>query len=296
MNTISKKRRTWKRAPVKRIQTLVKENADQKIERVIHEEKTALLITYKKGISLKDLSFLKKATSFLTEKNLPFSSLLSFDHTKDGYRGTWSLCPGKVSSCWNTLQYKGLGEFLGKMHSITKHHTDNSLQKLPIILSLKDQYTFLKDSLGQSFESIPTLLEKIEKKWPLFLPTGLVHTDLFPNNILFKQNTVSGILQNHNLQMDILLYDLAAVIKTLYFSKTVDIEEKEKAFFKAYTSFCPLNKEEILAISTLTSAKLLQNTLSLIEKHLKSDTYKETYLNSAVISLIHAEKALHLYT
>jgi hypothetical protein len=296
MNTISGKRRTWKRAPVKRIKTLIKENADQKIERITHEGKTALLITYKNSISLKDLSFLKKSTLFLTEKNLPFSALLSFDHTKNGYRGTWSVCPGKVSSSWNTLQYKGLGEFLGKMHSTCRKGGDSSLQKLPIILSLKDQYAAMKDSLGESFESIPTLLEEIEKKWPVFLATGLVHTDLFPNNILFKQNTVSGILQNHNLQIDILLYDLAAIIKTLYFSKTIDIEVKEKAFFEAYTSFCPLNKEEILAISILTSAKLLQNTLSLIEKHLKNDTYKETYLNSAAISLIHAEKALHLYT
>lgn len=296
MNTISQKRRTWKRAPVKRIQTLIKENADQKIERIIHQEKTALLITYKNNISLKNLSFLKKATTFLTEKDLPFSSLLSFDHTKNGYRGTWTLCSGKVSSSWTTSQYRGLGEFLGKMHASTKDYKDTSLQKLPIILSLRDQYFSIKDFLSETFDSIPKLLDILEEKWPLFLPTGIVHTDLFPNNILFRQNTVSGVLQNHNLQIDILLYDLAAIIKTLYFSKTKDIVEKEKAFFETYTSFCPLSKEEILAISTLTSAKLLQNTLSLLEKHLKNNTYKETYLNSAAISLIHAEKALHLYT
>ena len=296
MKTLSQKRRTWKRAPVKKIHSLIKENADQKIEKIFHEEKTALLITYKHGISLKDLTFLKKATTFLHEHDLPFSRLLSFDHKGKEFRGIWSFSPGKVSKNWSTDQYKGFGEFLGKMHKIAKKHQDTCLQKLPIILSLKEQYKSLKDVLPESFDSIPSLLDKLEQKWPLFLPTGLVHTDLFPGNILFKHNTVSGILQNHNLQIDVLLYDLASVIKTLYFTSTDNITEKETAFFKAYTSYHPLSKEEILSLSILTSAKLLQNTLSLVEKHFKETTYKETHLNSAAISLIYAEKALHIYT
>ena len=295
MYTSAQKRRTWKRAPVKRIQSLIKENSDQKIERIIHLEKSALLITYKKKMNLQDLTFLKKATTYLEKNDLPFSTLLSFDHTKDGYRGIWTYCSGKTFPCWEKDHYKALGTFLGKMHKVSKDYHSGFLQKLPIILSLQENYHKIKDSLPESFSSIEPLLKTIEEKWPVFLPTGLVHTDLYPSNVLFRQNEVSGILQNHNIQIDICLYDLASIIKTIYFSNSKNQKENEHAFFKEYTSFCPLSEEEILALPILTAAKLLQKSLHLVEKHLKDPTYKETYLTSAAISLIHAEKALHLY-
>ncbi len=121
MYTSAQERRTWKRAPVKRIQSLIKDGADQKIERITHLGKSALLITYKNSISLKDLTFLKKATHFLASKELPFSTLLSFDHTKEGYRGIWSYCSGKAAPTWKKDHYQGLGEFLGKMHIASKN-------------------------------------------------------------------------------------------------------------------------------------------------------------------------------
>lgn len=295
MYTSIQKRRTWKRAPVQRIQSLIKENSEQKIEKITRQGESALLITYKDSTCLKDLIFLKKATNYLCKNDLPFSTLLSFDHTKEGYRGTWSFCRGKTSPTWEKDHYSALGSFLGKMHKACKNYQESSLQKLPIILTLQEQYSQIKDFLPESFSNILPLIKHIENNWPVYLPTGLVHTDLFPSNILFRQNAVSGILQNHNMQIDILLYDLASIIKTIYFTNPNNQKDSEEEFFKAYTSFCPLSEEEILSLPVLTAAKLLQKTFFLIEKHLKDTTYKETYLNSAAISLIHAEKALHLF-
>ena len=296
MTTCLQKRRTWKRAPIKRVQHFVKENTDQKIERILHKEKSALLITYKHSITLKELSFLKRATTFLSVKKLPFSTLLSFDHTKSGYRAIWSFCEGKIRGVWGETEYAIFGEFLGKMHSSSKQYKEMNLLKAPLVFTLKEQFEDMRDFLPESFQLIEELLTSIEKQWPLFLPTGLVHTDLFPSNILFQGNQISGILQNHNMQIDILLYDLAAVMKTLYFSISSDIERKEKAFFESYTKYCPLSEEEVKAIPVLTSAKLIATTLSLTKKHLSSKEYKEIHLNSAAISLVHAEKALNLYS
>lgn len=296
MSHIVQKRRTWKRAPVKRVTQFIKENAQQRIEKIVHNEKSALLITYKNGISLKDLTFLRRATTYLSKANLPFSTLLNFDHTKQGYRGIWTYCEGKVHLEWREEEYRIFGEFLGKMHLASAKYKEPSLGRPPIIFSLREKYEQLQEYLPSSFSNLESILDTIEKKWPLFLPTGLVHTDLFPSNILFYQNAVSGILQNHNMQIDVLLYDLTSIIKSLYFSETTNIESKENAFFSAYTSFLPLSEEEVRALPVLTSAKLLATTLSLMEKHLYSSEYRETHLNSAAISLVHAEKALHLYS
>lgn len=295
MSILSERRRTWKRAPISIQKNLIKENFFQIIEKTIHEEKSALCITYKHGVNLQHLTFLKKATRFLVNAGLPFSYLASFDHTKQGFRGIWTFCEGKISKEWGEEEYRAFGEFLGKMHTLSRDYKPSTIEKIPLILSLRETYEGLKNYLPESFESMEPILTMIEKKWPLFLPTGLIHTDLFPNNVLFKQNAVSGILQNHNIQIDLLVYDLTAVIKSLYFSSTQNIEIKEKAFFAAYTTYYKMSAEELAALPILTSAKLLNTVLSLAQKHLTEPVYSDTHLNSAAIALVHAEKALHLY-
>ena len=295
MDLIFKQRKTSKRAPIKKALHLVKENPSQKIEKIIYQGKAALSITYKSAIGLKNLTYIKNAVDFLCEKNLPFSRLICFENTKDGFKGIWSFKEGKIKSNWLVEDYKGLGNFLGKMHLFAKDYKESILYAPPIILALREEYETIRDFLPASFDSISYLLNKIEKKWPLFLPSGIVHTDLFPKNILFDGGKVSGILQNHQLQTDILLYDLTSIIKSIYFTNPENIREKEDAFFSSYSSFCPLIEEEFQAIPILTSAKLLHTAISLIKKHLYSIEFTNTHLNAAAISLIHAEKALYLY-
>ena len=105
---------------------------------------------------------------------------------------------------------------------------------------------------------------------------------------------MSGILQNHNFQIDVLAYDLTFVIKSLYFNNNSNISEKKDVFFNAYKKNYPLINEEYLALPVLTASKFLQNTITLIQKHLNDNIYRHTHLNYAAISLVHAEKALHL--
>ncbi len=295
MSILSERRRTWKRAPVSIQKNLIKENFFQKIEKTIYEEKSALCITYKHGVNLQHLTFLKKATKFLVNAGLPFSYLASFNHTRQGFCGIWTFCEGKIVKEWGAQEYKAFGEFLGKMHTLSKDYKPAMMEKIPLILSLRENYESLKSYLPESFESMESILTIIEQKWPLFLPTGLIHTDLFPNNVLFRQNKVSGVLQNHNMQIDLLVYDLTAVVKSLYFSSTENIETKEMAFFDAYTAYYKMSAEELIALPILTSAKLLHTVLSLAQKHLTEPIYSDTHLNSAAIALVHAEKALHLY-
>ena len=292
---ISNKRRTWKRAPVKKMQTLITENKGQKIERIQKDGKPALAITYKQQMELKHLSFVKKSTLYLNKKDLPFSKLLSYDRTKLGYRGVWSFCEGKTEVKWEISHYGAFGDFLGKMHKHASNYTKNSMTRPPLFFSISEKYHKLKDSLPRSFDTIGTTLDSIEKNWPVFLQTGLVHTDLYQNNVHFKHGKVSGIAQNHNMQIDILLYDVASIIKSLHFSRNSDIDKKEAAFFAAYTKHTPLTKTSFPALALLTSAKLLQTALLQIEKHLTNSSYNHIHLNAAAISLIHAEKALHLY-
>ena len=57
------------------------------------------------------------------------------------------------------------------------------------------------------------MLEKeiifLSQKWPNFLPKGIIHADLFPDNIFFVDSKISGILDFYFSCYDQLIYDVA---------------------------------------------------------------------------------------
>ena len=66
---------------------------------------------------------------------------------------------------------------------------------------------FLKDNL-----------KDIKKNWPKKLPNGIIHGDLFIDNIFFKDNKLSGIIDFYFAANDYFMYELAICINALCLS------------------------------------------------------------------------------
>ncbi len=95
-------------------------------------------------------------------------------------------------------------------------------------------------------------LDALFEKWPRDLPRGVIHADLFPDNVLFLNDAVSGVIDFYFACNDLLAYDLAICMNCWCFELDGAFNvTKAKALFNGYNSVRRLEPEEISALPIL---------------------------------------------
>ena len=123
-------------------------------------------------------------------------------------------------------------------------------------------------------------LSDIKKKWPKNMPNGIIHSDLFIDNIFFYKKKYYGFIDFYFSANDFLAYELATCVNALCFKKRnkVFVLDKNKSaqLLRDYQSIRKLNSKEKSNFNTLCRGSALRY-------HLKK-TYD--YLNTPKKTLI----------
>jgi len=95
-------------------------------------------------------------------------------------------------------------------------------------------------------QEIKSYLDFLEKKWIQELPSGAVHTDLFPDNVFFNQkNELIGVIDFYFSANDAFIYDLAVAINAWCFDKNNNfIQARLSAILGGYERIRKLQKDE----------------------------------------------------
>jgi homoserine kinase type II len=111
---------------------------------------------------------------------------------------------------------------------------------------------------------IETSLAALTAKWPKDLPTSHIHADLFPDNILFLGNRISGIIDFYFACHDIAAYDLAVCLNAWGFDAAGETAKAElmTALQRGYESIQPLSPAERSALPVLCQGAALRFLLS----------------------------------
>lgn len=92
-------------------------------------------------------------------------------------------------------------------------------------------------------------LDYLESHWPKFLPKGAVHADLFPDNVFFIDEKVSGVIDFYFACWDTFAYDLMLTFNPWCFDWKGDLDTaKAKAFLESYNRVRPLSKNELKSL------------------------------------------------
>ncbi len=103
----------------------------------------------------------------------------------------------------------------------------------------------------------------LEAHWPKGLPTGVIHADLFNDNVFFLGENLSGLIDFYFACNDALAYDLAICLSAWCFEPDNEFNvSKGRAMIASYERVRPLGEAEIAALPLLARGAALRFMLT----------------------------------
>jgi homoserine kinase type II len=129
------------------------------------------------------------------------------------------------------------------------------------------------DSIEQGLAALVAESHRdIVAAWPSGLPGGVIHADLFPDNVLFMGTGVSGLIDFYFACNDAFAYDLAVMLNAWCFEIDGGFNvTKSQALIAAYRRERALGEDEIAALPVLCAGAALRFLLTRLYDRLNHD-------------------------
>ena len=112
-------------------------------------------------------------------------------------------------------------------------------------------------------ETIEAELDLLERQWPAGLPEGLIHADLFPDNVFFHGRELTGLIDFYFACTDALAYDLAVCLNAWCFEPDGSYNMTNgRLLLSRYAEVRPLRDEELEALPLLARGSALRFLLT----------------------------------
>lgn len=105
-------------------------------------------------------------------------------------------------------------------------------------------------------------LDDLEENWPKLvsgLPSGIIHADLFPDNVFFKANKLSGLIDFYFACNDVFAYDVAICLNAWCFEEDGTFNTKKAQFLLgAYRNVRVFTESELIALPLLARGSAMR--------------------------------------
>jgi len=220
-----------------------------------------ILTLYEKRVAERDLPFFLALMEHLAARGITCPQPVK--NKNGGMLGRLAGRPAAIvtflDGLWirrpNAGHCAAVGEALAKLHLAG----GDFAQKRPNALGM-DSWRGLYEHARPRGDSVrPGLcgdvakeLDALEKSWPRDLPAGVIHADLFPDNVFFLGDTLSGLIDFYFACTDTLAYDVAVCLNAWCFEPDHSYNvTKGRALLKAYGKVRALSAAETAALPVL---------------------------------------------
>ena len=140
----------------------------------------------------------------------------------------------------------------------------------------KKIYNSIKKDCLKIQPNLPKVIEKnldeIEKNWPKNIPSGIIHADLFSDNIFFKDDKLSGIIDYYFSCSDFYAFEIAICLNALCFEGHKENLSfnvtKAKKFIDGYSQVRQLSEEEKKSLKILCQGAAMRFLLTRVFDYL----------------------------
>ncbi len=164
---------------------------------------------------------------------------------------------GKDKKKLNNKNCFDIGKMIALMHLSTnkvKLYRKNSMgvkSLSPLLNSIK----FKSKKFINLEKFLKTNFKDIKNRWPKRLPNGIIHGDLFIDNIFFKNEKLSGVIDFYFAANDYYMYEIAICVNALCFDKNktkfIINKKKVKYLIKGYESIKKISQREKKSLNIL---------------------------------------------
>jgi len=217
-------------------------------------EQDYILTIYEKRVDEKDLPFFIKLLSDLSDNNFPCPKPIAnknnekINKIKNKNAALVTFLNGKSKNKITGEDCFEVGKIAAQLHKITKKFNINRKNNL----SIENWQNIFEKTIKQKIDLDESIIKKtrnylnfLKDKWPKNLPQGIIHADLFPDNIFFIDNKVSGIIDFYFACNDFFAYEIAICINSICFDNNSTFNmAKAKNLINGYSSIRTLTEDE----------------------------------------------------
>ena len=245
------------------------------------DNKKYILTVYEKRVKSEDLPFFSELMTGLNKASVRCPIPIDNKQKKSitDYNGKKLMIvtylEGKAKKILTPQNCKSVGIEVAKMHEITKNFKITRKNDLSIDSWMK-LFNSVKKECSKIHQDLPKLIESnlndVEKNWPNDLPKGIIHADLFPDNILFKNEKFTGIIDFYFSCHDFYSFEIAICLNALCFDGMKENLSfnvtKARKFIKGYTSVRKLNNDEKKYLKVLSQGASMRFLLTRVFDYL----------------------------
>jgi len=231
-----------------------------------------ILTLYEKRVDARDLPFFLGLMEHLASRGISCPVPL---HARDG-KALRQLCGRPAAlvtfleGLWprriQTFHCAALGGAMARMHlagadfSLKRANALSVAGWRPLMEACAPRADTVKPGLA---DALAAEMEHLERWWPHDLPAGVIHADLFPDNVFFRQERLTGIIDFYFACNDFFAYDLAICLNAWCFEHDNAFNvTKARMLLQSYSRERPFSEPELAALPLLARGSALRFLLT----------------------------------
>ena len=236
------------------------------------DQDSFILTLYEKRVNPADLPFFLGLLDHLAQNDFPCPTPL---HGRDGevlrslagrpaamvsfLKGVWHRKPRSVH-CADVGRAMARLALAGENYALTRANSLTHANWRPLFESCEGRADSVAAGLHREIE---VELDWLDENWPMDLPAGVIHADMFPDNVFFLGDALSGVIDFYFARNDFLAYEIAVCLNAWCFEPDRQFNvTKARHMLQAYQQIRPLSEAEMLALPALARGAALRFLLT----------------------------------